>query len=172
MNLVTVITDRYATTGARDPDSLHGLLFLAEQGAPIQKLARLVRSRSLVSLLDRARQGSVGRVPAVTGDEHRAEVVDFPDGLMPVRWKREVVALLLRSDGVSTSEILDLAVRLGVESIGDNAGSLVRMLRDDLKPFSIGIESEKVEGSNAFRFKITGTSAWRMQKIIANGWAL
>lgn len=168
MNLATVITDRFNSTGARDPDSLHGLLYIVEQGAKLKEVAKLVHSRSLDSIFERAREGSVGRVPAFTGEEHQAEVLDFPDGLVPIRWKRDVLALLLRPDGATTDDMETLLAPVG----SWNSAMAIARLRIDLKPFSIKIDSRRFEGRNDFKYRITGISAWRLQKIIANGWAL
>jgi hypothetical protein len=169
MYLSEAITARAATdTGARDPDSLLGCLMWTEAGGTEKRLAKLIRSRSVTNLLDKARAGEAGRVPAFTGEEHQAEVLDFPDGLVPIRWKRDVLALLLRPDGATTDDMETLLAPVG----SWNSAMAIARLRLDLKPFSIKIDSRRFEGRNDFKYRITGTSAWRLQKIIANGWSL
>lgn len=157
-----------ARAGAKDPDSLLGSLIYLEAGGPVKRLARLMGSRDVSNLIERAREGSAGRVPAFQGTEQSREVVDFPDGLIPIRWKREVVAMLLRPDGTNTDELEDYFANGGHYS----SAKAIDQLRSDLKPFSVKVDSQRFEGRNDYRFKISGTSAWRMQKIIANGWAL
>lgn len=171
MYLSEAITARAATdTGARDPDSLLGCLIFAEAGGTEKNLAKLIKSRSVADLLDKARAGQAGRVPAFNGQENRHEVIDFPSGILPQRWKRDLVALLLRPDGVLTHEVIQSLASNNASA--EDAGKIVYQIKLELRPFSVGIESRRIDGSHTYRFKITGTSAWRMQKIIANGWAL
>lgn len=157
-----------ARAGAKDPDSLLGSLIFLEAGGAEKRLARLMGTGSVTSLIERAREGAVGRVPAFQGTDQSREVVDFPDGLIPIRWKREVVAMLLRPDGSTTDE-LETYFSAGSSY---NSAKAIDQLRSDLKPFSVKVDSQRFEGRLDYRFKISGTSAWRMQKIIANGWAL
>lgn len=157
-----------ARAGAKDPDSLLGSLIFLEAGGAEKHLARLMGSRDVSNLIVRAREGSAGRVPAFQGTEQSREVLDFPDGLLPIRWKRDVVAMLLRPDGVTTDELEDYFAEGGHYS----SAKAIDQLRSDLKPFSVKLDSQRFEGRLDYRFKISGTSAWRMQKIIANGWAL
>lgn len=166
MNLSTVLTSRRAETGGRDPDTLHGLLYLAEAGAKLGDMARLVGNRSLGKLLDKARCGDAGRVEAFKGTDHRAEFIDFPDGILPVRWKRDIIMGLLRADGLTTSDIEDMLVHIAFES-----GTAISRLRQDLKVFGVGFEVWQGPG-NSYRYRMMGRNAWRMQRIIANGWSL
>lgn len=157
-----------ARAGAKDPDSLLGSLIFLEAGGAEKRLARLMGSRSVSNLIERAREGTAGRVPAFTGEEHRVEVIDFPDGLLPSRWKRDLVTMLLRPDGATTEEIETYFAGGGSYS----SAKAIDQLRTDLKAFSVKVDSQRFEGRLDYRFKISGTSAWRMQKIIANGWSV
>lgn len=169
MELAPAIAARAATpTGARDPDSLFGALIYLEAGGDERRLAKLMGIRSLGEVIDRARGGEVGRVDAFKGDEYRQEVLDYPDGLFAIAWQRQVIALLLRPDGATTAD-LDMAL---VAHGAWNAAMAVSRLRIELKPFAIKVESTRFPGRNDFNYRIAGTSAWRMQKIISNGWSV
>lgn len=161
--LSTAIQSR---AGSRDPDSLFGCLIYLEAGGTIKQLNKLAKSRVIQGFVEKARNGDVGRVEAFKGDEF--QLVEFPDGLFAIRWQRELLALLLRPDGVSTDEIETAMATMGQW----NAPMAISRLRIELKPFSIKIDSDRIEGRNDFRYRITGTSNWRMQKIISNGWSL
>lgn len=169
MNLAHVIAGRVAATGARDPDTLHGLLLLEELGNSQKKLCKATKRRTISELLDKARNGEAGKVDAFYGDELRREPIDFPDGLMARKWKRELVALLLRAGGAVTADVEAMLVECEPSLCSADA---ITEIRRELKPLGVKVDSYRVPGQLAFRFQITGRSAWRMQKIIANGWSL
>lgn len=155
-----------ARGGSRDPDTMFGCLVYIEAGGTMKQLNKLAKSRVIHGFVERARNGEIGRVAAFKGDEFRQ--VEFPDGLFAIRWQRDLICLLLRPDGVSTEEAETVLATMGQW----NAPMAMKRLREELKPFSIKIDSQRFEGCNAFSYRISGTSAWRMQKIISNGWAL
>lgn len=115
MNLVTVLADRRAATSCQDPDTLHGILFSLETDAQRAANAPVILGmlRNL-KLIQRAREGQVGRVPAFQGQKDTRAAPEFPDGLFPLRWKRDLIAALLRADGISTPGMSDLLNECGV----------------------------------------------------------
>ena len=170
MYLSDAITARAATdTGARDPDSLLGCLLFMEARGTEKALAKLIKSRSVTTLLDKARAGEAGRVEAFLGDEFRSAPLADPDGLLPSKWKRDLVAMMLRPDGALTSDVNDVLAETG---LGFEVHEVMKMLRRDLKDLGVAVHAERMDRVNAFRFRITGNDAWRMQKIISNGWSL
>ena len=169
MELAPAIAARAASsTGARDLDSLLGALIFLEAGGDERRLAKLMGTRSVASVVSRARDGGVGRVAAFSGDEFRQEVVDFPEGILAVGWQREIVGMLLRADGATTEEIEVALAPVGAW----NTPMAITRLRIELKPFGVKIDSERFAGRLDFHYRIAGHSAWRMQKIIANGWSV
>lgn len=168
MNL-SVLAHRIESSGATDPDSLHGLLCLCEGRETPETLApRLKRSPERVShLLDRARAGDAGRVrPAHMVVDGETEQLD---GLLPARWKREVVAMMLRPDGATMLEIDMAIIGAGYQSRPSHA---LQRIRDDLKILGVKVEARVLNACGRSSYRIIGRDAWRMQKIIANGWAL
>ena len=170
MSLATVITERYERTAAEDPDTIHGLLYIVEQGADQRKICKLVHSRSLDRLFDKARAGLLDKVAAFNGDRPIGEVYDFTEGILPLKWKRDLVAMLLRPDGALTTDILLMLRDCGTP--GYDPGKAVSVLRRDLRPFRVVIEAQPSGGGHNYRFRIAGMHAWRMQRIIANGWSV
>ena len=140
MSIATVIAERYQRTAAEDPDTLHGLLYLLEQGVDKRQLCRLVHTRSLDRILDKARAGLLERVDAFKGERAIGEVYDFSDGILPLRWKRELVALLLRPDGALSTDVLLMLRDCGTP--GYDPGKAVSVLRRDLRPFRVVIVGE------------------------------
>jgi hypothetical protein len=165
MSLAPVLSRRFKSTGLVDPDSLHGLLMLDEVG----KLdAQALRYPDAACLLARAREGRAGRVPpahmSVSGDDKSPPL----PGLFSRLWMRQVIAMMLRPDGATTFQITDTLTELGfIRSTAD----AVSQLRADLRMLGVSIEATPLTG-HAQRYQITGRDAWRMRKIIANGWAL
>lgn len=167
MSVATVIQDRFRATGARDPDSLHGLLYLVEGGNSPSTIGGMIHERNIGGLLERARKGQVGRIEAFRGSEHRHEVIDFPDGLIPYRWKREIVALCLSANGATTTDIAAILTTCNV-----HREDPIKVIRADLSSFNVTIDGEQIPGQPQYRYRILGRCAWRMQKIIGNGWTL
>ena len=172
MNLVTVLADRRAATSCQDPDTLHGILFSletdAQRAANAPIIYRILKNRRLLEL---AREGRVGRVPAFAGDDGKVSQVakEFPDGLFPVRWKRELIAAMLRAGGIVTADLNALLAECG--AVHMSSSEAMHILRQELRIFSVEVESERRD-SGAFNYRIIGQAAWRMQKIIANGWSV
>lgn len=165
MNLAPVLSRRFKDTGLTDPDSLHGLLMLDEVG---RLDAQAVRYPYAASLLPEAREGRVGRVPPA----HLFGVDDEKSpplpGLFSRLWMRQIIALMLRPDGATTSQ---LAASLDEIGFLRSTADAVAQLRYDLKVLGIALTSSPLAG-HAQHYRIAGNDAWRMQKIIANGWAL
>jgi len=171
MNLVTVLADRRAATSCQDPDTLHGILFSletdAQRAANAPVIYRMLKNRQL---LEKAREGAVGRVPAFAGNVFRSDVaIEFPDGLFPSRWKRETIAAMLRPDGVTTPALAVLLDQCGAVRL--NTANAVHELRKELRVFSVDVEHQVV-GGHVHLYRIIGQPAWRMQKIISNGWSV
>lgn len=169
MNFSQVITRRVADTGGRDPDTLHGLLIAEEAHSPDGKIAGWMGC-SIVDLNDireRARVGRCNRVPP-TFDDPTAKLERLP-GLFSRQWKRSLIAGMLKPDGIMTDEAQAI-----LEAAGHNtaSASAIYDLRVDMKTMGIAMESVLLKGTGLFRYRIIGRDAWRMQKIVANGWAL
>lgn len=167
------ISRRVEHSGARDPDSLHGLLYLIEAGNSERKISELLdlRLSRLEGWLARAREGHAGRVIPSNGDAERDPDAPFedPDGLLPSRWQREVIKLMLRPDGATN---LELEQVLAASGTWHEMGHALKRLRAEFKVIGVAFVSSRTEASNQFRYRIIGNDAWRLQKIIANGWAL
>lgn len=171
MNLATVLADRHAVTSCKDPDTLHGILFSLEtedqRTAHQSVIDRMMPNRVLLA---KARAGEVGRVTAFAGEELRAQrAMEFPDGLFPILWKREFIAAMLRPDGVTTPGLVDLLDQSGMVRL--NTANAMHELRREMRTFRIDVESQCLSG-HLYVYRIVGQSAWRLQKIIANGWSL
>lgn len=172
MSLATVLADRRAATSCKDPDTLHGILFSLEtEEQRAANAPTIIGMLPNLKLIDRARAGEVGRVPAFVGDDGKLgrAAREFPDGLFPLRWKREVIAALLSADGIDTSALANLLIECGIVNI--STAEAMYALRQELKPFSVETHSELIDRGQS-RYRIIGRSAWRMQKIIANGWSV
>jgi hypothetical protein len=169
MNLSAVLTRRVADTGGRDPDTLHGLLMLAEERKLPRNLASLMgrRPEQIAEAFAKARGGLAGRVPPVNMSNSKGWQ-DGLDGVFSKLWKREVIALMLRPDGASADEIAE-ALRQG--NSGYETVDAVSALRVEARLYGVDIETSKIPGTWHFRHHIAGQSAARMQEIIANGWA-
>lgn len=169
MTLSDTISTRYRRSGGRDPDTLHGLLFITERGAETVKIAPLMHSRpeKISALLERAREGHAGRVPHDQSERGDDIPLDDPDGLYPSKWRRALIAMMLRPDGATNLEFSDF---LEANGASHDVTYAVQILRSDLKVNGISFGLERV--GSQFRYRIVGRNNWRMQKIIANGWAL
>ncbi|MDR3473365.1 MAG: hypothetical protein P4M09_17025 [Devosia sp.] len=154
-----------------DPDTLHGVLFLAEGGTTEAQLSKLlsVTVSEIRAAFSKARNGNCHRVPPVNLNSGDAREPALP-GLFPRRWMRELVALMLRPDGVLSGEVEVVLESCGRGSSG--AGSAVSDLRGELRILNIAIESRPIGAGFIHRYRVIGNDAWRLQKIIANGWAL
>ena len=163
-----VLATRVRQTGF-DPDTMLGLLYFAESGYSPNYFAQLFSRRpSTVSkAIDAARLGQGGRVPPVNAGEQRVEAE--LEGLLPHRWRRSGVALMLRPDGATMAELGDAFLADGYQT---DTGHGLQVIRDELKVLGVKIEATRIHGSGRSSYRITGHSAWRMQTIIANGWAL
>jgi len=169
MNLAATITNRVEAGALHSPDTLHGLLFLVEQRADEAALAKLTgTTRSqLAELLTTARAGDAGRVPPVNARHHIERGERLP-GLLPRLWQRAVVALVLRPDGATSTEVAGALEEFGrFQSCADAMSTL----RAELRDLGVKIESAPV-GDGFYRYRIIGRHNSRLQKIIANGWAL
>jgi len=115
----------------------------------------------------RAAAGGRERVASANGTN---ETLDpgLP-GLFPRAWMREIIAMMLRPDGVTSAQIND-AMFDKAATMGGPA-TMASRVRAECRVFHVEIEAERGEG-NSFRWRIAGNHAWRMQRIIANGWAL
>jgi hypothetical protein len=171
MNLSHAISRRFTTTGGLDPDTLHGLLYAIEDHKITERFAARtmgIPATNVVKALDRARAGGMERVPACYGDAREVRE-PLPEGLFPHKWKRSLIALMLAAGGTHTAEI---EASLQADARFSDPARAVRDIREDLKAFDVKVTANRIEGTFAFRYRITGNDAWRMQKIIANGWAL
>ena len=152
-----------------EPDTMLGILYFAETGYSTYQFAKIFRCRpsSVSKAIDAARLGQCGRVaPAnAVAIRHEAEF----DGLLPHRWKRAGVALMLRPDGATMAELADAFLADGYHTDTSHG---VQTLRAELKELSVKIDAVQIHGSGRSSYRITGRSAWRMQTIIGNGWAL
>lgn len=170
MSLSTVLADRRAATSCKDPDTLHGILFSleteAQRAAHQPVIDRMMPNRTLIA---KARAGEVGRVPAFQGEKDARQVREFPDGLFPLRWKRDLISALLSADGITTPGLLAMLHECGAAHM--STAEAMHVIRTDLRPFSVEVEGIRLEHGE-FRYRIIGRSAWRMQKIIANGWSV
>lgn len=171
MNIATVIAARRADTGALDPDTLHGLLLLEEQGADHARVAALLRidPDELRNRLSGARHGAYGKVPPVNLDGGHDERGERLPGLFPRLWMRTILALMLRPDGVVTGEINDA---LDAAGRTQQCAAAVTTLKADLKVLGIDLESKPSAHGEYRRYRIVGRHNARLQKIIANGWCL
>lgn len=170
MNLVTVLADRRAATSCKDPDTLHGILFSLEtEQQRVQHQTIIDRMMPNRTLIAKARAGEVGRVPAFQGEKDARQVREFPDGLFPLRWKRDLISALLSADGIDTTALGVLLHDCGVTH--QSTAEAMYQLRQDLKPFSVDTHSELIDRGR-YRYRIVGRSAWRMQKIVSNGWSV
>lgn len=173
MTVALNIVRRVEASGARDPDSLHGLLYLIEAGNSENQISKLLdlRPSRLEGWLTRAREGHAGRVIPSNGDAERDPDAPFedPDGLLPSRWQREVIKLMLRPDGATNLEIEQV---LAVSGTWHAMGDALKRLRAEFKAIGVAFGSSRIGSANQFRYRIIGRDAWRLQKIIANGWAL
>lgn len=170
MNLVTVLADRRAATSCKDPDTLHGILFSLEtkqQRAQHQTI--IDRMMPNLTLIERARAGNVGRVPAFQGEKDARQVREFPDGLFPLRWKRDLISTMLSAEGITTPDLSTMLHECGATNM--STAEAMRVIRTDLRPFSVDVEAVSLEHGE-FSYRIVGRSAWRMQNIISNGWSV
>jgi hypothetical protein len=171
MDLAIAIHRRVEISGARDPDSLHGLLYLIEGGNSERKISKLLdlRLSRLEDWLTRAREGHAGRVIPSNGERDPDVPTQDPDGLLPSKWQRAITALMLRPDGATNVEIEHSLSEFGAWHSTPDA---LKRLRAEFKVIGVAFVSSRTEASNQFRYRIIGNDAWRLQKIIANGWAL
>ena len=152
-----------------EPDTMLGILYFAETGYSPYPFARIFRCRlrSVSKAIDAARLGQCGRVAPANAAAIRLE--PELDGLLPHRWKRAGVALMLRPDGATMAELGDAFLADGYHTDTSHG---VQTLRSELKVLGIRIDAVEIHGSGRSSYRIKGHSAWRMQTIIENGWAL
>lgn len=160
---------RASTDGILDPDSMLGLLMLEEMGINVSRVAMKlgVEPKRVEAGMAGARDGMIGKVMHYTG-ERLTRAVRY-SGLLAAPWKRDLIEMMLRADGASTVQVEDMMDGYGRSGPTSEA---VFELRRELKEIGVGLDSEKLNAGLAHRYRITGNDAWRMQKIIANGWEL